>query len=102
MNNVVVAPNFNTVETVESRLYRMKELKEAIRELQAEYEMLQKSTIDDYFYQRDTYQTNKGLILATYKEQLRTQFKTTEFKKVQPALYEEFLDVKQVKVFLLK
>jgi hypothetical protein len=90
------------VKSIESNLFRMKELSDSIKSLQAEYDMLKKEVIDGYFCNNDTFMTSKGLVLATYKEQIRTQFLTTEFKKAKPELYEQFCDLKSVKTFLLK
>lgn len=100
MSNLVLLSS--KIESVESKLSRMKQLKQAMSELEAEYDMLKKSVIADYFEHNDTLINDKGLVLATYKEQLRTQFQTTEFKKHEPELYEKYLDIKPVKTFLLK
>lgn len=92
----------NVLIMTEQKLVRMKELKDQIKVLEAEYKMLQADTISTHFAEHDTYVTYRGLVLATYKESIRTQFDTTGFKKAEPVMYEKFLDLKSVRTFLLK
>lgn len=92
------------VVTTQTKLARMKSLKQAIEELEAEYDMLKKEIIASHFEANNTdvFTNDKGLVLATYKPQLRTLFKTTDFKKNEPDLYEKYLDIKEIKTFIIK
>lgn len=98
-SNIILIKN---TLNIEDNIIHLKHLKDQIKTLQAEYDMLTDELKSGYFADHDEYMTSKGLILATYKSQLRTQFKTTEFKLAEPKLYEQFLDIKELKVFLLK
>lgn len=81
---------------------RYNEIKKQIEVLEAEKSMLRKQMIEDCFASNDTFMTRKGLVLATYKGQIRQQFKSAEFKKVHPELYDDFSELVELKVLLVK
>jgi hypothetical protein len=101
MSNVQVL-NLTTIETVESKLLRMKALKESIKALDAELKMLQDEVINDYFVDNTEYKTSKGLLLASYKSQDRNQFNSSKFKEDHEDIYSMYSEVKTIRVFLLK
>ena len=86
------------------KIDHMKRLKRKIEELSAEYDLLKKQIVTEYFElnHTDILKNDKGLVLATYKTQLRTQFKSSDLKKNEPSLYEKYLDISEIKVFLIK
>ena len=90
------------VATVESKLRRMKILHTQIKELQAEYTMLQDEVIIEHFSSCVEFRTDKGLLLATYKESISNNFQSADFKIVYPDLYESFKKECSKFTFLLK
>lgn len=88
--------------SIETNIDRCRRIKKEIEILQAEYDMLKKGMIEGYFASNDTYITSQGLVLATYKGQIRQQFKTVEFKKDHPEMYDNYSDLKEIKTFLIK
>lgn len=94
--------NSNVLELTEVKLMRLKELKDAIKVLEAEYSMIADELKSGYFAEHVEFKTARGLVLATYKESIRTSFDSSRFKKENPATYELYLDLKSVRTFLLK
>lgn len=87
---------------VEQNLKRMKTLKTKITALTAEYKLLEKCVIDEYFSKHDTYTTEKGLVLATYKQVTAMAFSQSDFKAANPDLYQQFSSERTQYRFLLK
>lgn len=87
MKNVI---QLQTIQTTESKLTRMQELKTQIKVLEAEFEMLKKEVISEYFVNEGEYRTSKGLLLATYIEITSNRFDSTAFSKAHPKMYENF------------
>lgn len=79
--------NLNTVvelypqTTIEAKLFRMKELKNSIKVLEAEFDMIKKEVIAEHFINHEEYCTAKGLKLATYKAIESLRFNSTKLKK---------------------
>jgi hypothetical protein len=91
--------NFNDTET---QILKCKEIKHKMDVLQAEYDRIKKTLTEGYFKDNDEFIGSEGLVLATYKGQSRTNFKTTEFKKDHAKLYADYCEQQQLKVFLIK
>lgn len=88
--------------TVESKLIRMKDLDTQIKILEAELKMLKTEVINDYFVTNSSYQTSKGLILATYISFSQKQFQQSQFKKDNQNLYDLYTEEKTIFKFSLK
>lgn len=87
---------------IENNLKKMKVLAQQIKELQAEYDMLKADVINNWFVNNETYQTEKGLVLATYKLQERIVFNQSKFKTDHADYYLMYSDSKPCHTFLLK
>jgi hypothetical protein len=94
----------NTVKifNIETNIIKCKDLKHQIQILEAEYEKTKQKLITEHFHFFDEFIGREGLTMATYKEQMRTQFMQTEFKKDHIKLYEEYSVKIPMKVFLIK
>ena len=63
---------------------------------------LKESLIKDHFAVNDAYINVEGAILATYKEELFTSFKSELFKRQEPKLYLAYSEVGVRRRFLIK
>ena len=88
--------------TIESKLLRMKELDNALKEIEAEYKMLRDEVIKGHFQTEEEYKTAKGLLLATYKSFTERRFNGQRFKADHPDIYLGYSEEKIVSKFLLK
>ena len=97
LDMLAIAPDFT-----EAQLLRMRKLKAKIKVLEAEYEMLKKTVVLNYFANNEEFRTEKGLLLASYKSTIRTSFDQKSFKKEEPLLYLQYEVKTNVSTFLLK
>jgi hypothetical protein len=91
-----------SVYTIEDQINEYKSLSRSIKELEAQRDKLKKEMITDYFSKYDTYENEKGLVLATYKKSIRISFDQSAFKQHHEMLYTEFLGMKEVATLLVK
>ena len=82
--------HLQAIETTESKLIHLQKLKTKIKTLEAEFEMVKKEVINEYFVNQGEYRTSKGLLLATYIEIKSNRFDSTAFSKAHPKMYENF------------
>lgn len=102
MSNLKVIENVSHILTIETKLLRMQELDNQIKELSAEFKMYKDQVIDEHFLTTPEYKTARGLLLATYKAQEMTNFLTTKFKLDHPDVYSLYSEKKIIHKFLLK
>lgn len=79
--------SFDKRALVQSNLERMKLLKDEIKVLQAEFDMLQEQVIESYFNDHEEFKTERGLVLATYKQVTSNVFDSSSFSKDHPDVY---------------
>lgn len=89
-------------QEVESLITQFKSLKHEEKIIQAKLETLKKQLIKDYFIHSDTIVTDYGLVLGTYKSQIRIQFDTTRFKYDNADLYDSYCEPKEIKTLIIK
>lgn len=94
--------NVIQLHDTEAQILKCKQLKHQIDVLQAEYDRTKKTLIDGHFSTHEEFVGSEGLILATYKGQVRSQFMGSEFKKDHPILHNEYSVNVPMKVFLIK
>lgn len=92
----------NDPNTVEAKLQQMKVLKEQMKALEAEFNMLKGEVIEEHFAHNEEYVTVKGLVLATFKTYTERRFNTDKFKTDFADIYEGYREENQVSKFLLK
>jgi hypothetical protein len=81
---------------------KLKELKNEIKIYESQAEKLKKQLIDHYLVNNEELCDANGLIICTYKASIREFFQTSVFKKDEPILYNKYLDLKEIKTFLIK
>lgn len=102
MSNLTVIENVSQFLGVETKLVRMKELRDKIKELTAEKNMLEEQVIKQHFLTDPEYKTSKGLLLATYTAEERVQFNSKDFKEQHKSTYDLYSTKNIVHVFRLK
>lgn len=90
------------VQTTESKLVRMQELRDQIKILSAEKDMLEDEVRADYFDKPCKYMTSKGVVLAELIEAIGERFEGAKFKKDHPELHASYSKVSVSTRFLLK
>jgi hypothetical protein len=65
-------------------------------------ERIKKQLIDHYLVNCDELTDSDGVVICTYKKSIRASFQSSIFQKDQPDLYEKYLDLKEIKTFLIK
>jgi len=90
------------IVTTETKLMRMQDLDKQIDVLQAEFDMLKKEVINEFFWSDDEYRTSKGLLLATYKGYTERRFNGNKFQIDFPDIYDGYKEKKVVYKFSLK
>ena len=100
--NVIALNVVNDTNTVEAKLLQMKALKDQMKALEAEFNMIKKDVITEYFVNNDTYMNSKGLVLATYKNHAEKRFNTDKFKADFADIYENYREESTVSKFLIK
>ena len=93
--------NFIATNTITEYLRDIRQLKEEIKRLQ-EIEKYLKEEIANLIGDSDAICNEEGTLLATYKYQERLIFNTTQFKKVNPEIYDEFCKVNLTRTFIFK
>lgn len=94
--------NFSEEYLPDIDIITCKGLKKKIEALQHEYDLTKKRLVDSYFYLNQDYRDSKGNLMATYKSQIRQQFNNAGFKKDHPSMFDDYSDLKEIKVLLLK
>lgn len=89
-------------EEIINNISLMKHLKEQIKDTQDKYDFLKEKTINQYFIDHPEFHTREGILVATYKPQIRIFLNQAKLKKDKPDLYETYSDVKEVYTFLIK
>ena len=92
----------STPVSTETKLIRMRELADSIKILEAELTMIKQELISTHFVNNEEYKTTKGLLLATYKPQVQTQFQQSRFKTDHNDIYQMYCEEKTIFKFLLK
>jgi hypothetical protein len=93
------------IEIIENHVYlvnKLKELKNQIKIYESQAEKLKKQLVDHYLVNNDKLCDENGLIICTYKTSIREFFQANVFKKDEPILYNKYLDLKEIKTFLIK
>lgn len=86
----------------ETKLVHMKDLKNNIKVLQSEWDMMKDEVIGEYFVNYEEYKTDKGMLLATYKQHKEKRFNSTRFREDHPDVYEMYSEEKGVFKFITK
>jgi predicted phage-related endonuclease len=90
------------VVTAEQLIERYKDLQVQQKHLEAEMSSIKKQLIAEYLTNTDTLTGAHGILLATYKEQIRIAFDTTRFKQEHAKMYDDYCEPKAVRTFLVK
>lgn len=90
------------LKLIEKKLFRMRELDEQIKVLEAEKKMLKDELITSWFVDHTEYKTAKGLTLATYKGMVVYRFQQKEFEKDHFELFNQYKKESIEFRFLLK
>ena len=90
------------VQLVETLLEQYKSNKAKIKLLEENNNKIKNQILEHYMKNEDTLRNSEGITLATYKSSIRTTFQTKKFESDYKELYEEYLDLAEVKVFLVK
>ncbi len=101
-NGLPISSEDSRIIGIESRIDRISQVKYQIKVLQAEEAALKKNLIDEHFYCNDEYIDSNNVVLATYKEELYTIFKTELFKKDEASLYAKYSDAGIRRKFIVK
>lgn len=89
MSNINIV-DLRAKNAIERKLERMKELKAIEKAVIAEFEMLKKELITEYFNLYESYENANGQTLATYKASEPVRFQQTEFKADHPDIFEAY------------
>lgn len=87
---------------IETELARYKEISEQIKALKEQQDNLKNSLITSYFSRHDEYKNKAGIVLATYKAQIRAILDTVSLRTEQPKIYAKYCNDKTVFTFLVK
>ncbi len=87
---------------IEDAISRYKDLESEIKTLESRKSLLKESLIKSYFAKNDSYYNEDGLLLATYKAQIRQVFNTTAFKQDNLDVYNTYTKPQEIHVFLVK
>lgn len=85
---------------IESKMERIRTIRDEIRELDAEEEIL-KTEIMEYMKDSEILNSRNGSKLATWKKVNQTSFDSRRFKQDYPSLYETYLVRKETRAFRL-
>lgn len=88
--NLNIIVNLQPTNPLERKLNRMREIKDAVKALDAEFDMLKKEAIAEYFIVNEEYRTDKGLLLASYKAIESLRFNTDRFKTDHADIYDMY------------
>jgi hypothetical protein len=87
---------------LESKIYHLIQLNDQIKADQIKKHRLERMLRKSYFRTHDEYKNEEGVRLVTYKPQIQTVFKETNFKKDHPTLYEQYRYNQKVKIFRVR
>jgi len=94
--------NMQLIQSPKQLIERYREIKANIKHLEAECSHIKDTILKHYMVDTDTLTNDKGFTIATYKSSIRFSFKTKEFEQDYKELYNQYLDIKEVKTFLVK
>jgi len=96
------AANIEPIKSIESEIARAKAIKHEMDVLAAEYERIKKYLIETHFAHNEEFVGSEGLVLATYKSQLRVSLDSAKLKKEQADIFDQYSKIQEVKTFLIK
>lgn len=103
MNLQLVTPDFEqNAFDIENTIQAYDQLGREIKTLESMRDVMKKKLIEKHFHNNETFVSKKGIILATYKPQIRSTFKTTDFKREHEKLYEFFTEDKIIYTLVIK
>lgn len=88
--------------TIENKLLTMQQLDHQMKVLKAQYDKLKEELVESYFSKNEEFVGSDGLVMATYKKQVRMNFMGSEFKKDYPDMYKLYSAEQALSVFSLK
>lgn len=89
-------------KSIENKINSYKQICNQLKVLEAQKNQLKESLVNAYFETHEEYKDKDGLVLATYKSQVRTLFNQSKFKQDNPKIYDDYCDEQKVNVFLVK
>ena len=102
MKNTAKLVSLLKVNEIESAIERYKDIDEQIKVLESKKDLLKQSLVRSYFAKNDSYFDQDGLLVATYKSQIRQVFNTTDFKRDHLDVYNQYTQPQEIHVFLVK
>ena len=102
MKNTAANLNVISIDETEAKLLKMKELDHQMKVLKASFDKLKEEVLNSYFVNNEEFVGSEGLVLATYKSQIRNTFMSSEFKKDHADTYKLYSADQTINVFLLK
>lgn len=100
--NVISMQQEHSIITIDSVIKRYKEVSEQEKAIVAEKDFLKKHIINTYFIDKDVLLGEYDRVIATYKSQVRTQLDITKIKTEAPDIYNKYLDIKEIRILLVK
>ncbi len=98
----IISINNDVIRDTESKILEMKDIDHQMKVLDARREKLKSHVIANYFHDHLEFTGSEGLVLATYKPQIQVRFKSKDFEKEHPALYDQYSYLIEFKTFLVK
>src|ERR1700729_3991074 len=89
-------------QSAEELIHQYRELNAMIKTMESKKEELKKTIIEKYLQNEDSLYAQNGTLLATYKANVRTNFKTKEFEKDHLELFNKYAYLSEHKTFLVK
>ncbi len=90
------------VISLEELLSQYKSNRGIIKSLEEKNDYIKKQILHHYMQDMDDLKDNEGRSLVTYKSSIRMSFQSKLFEKDHKDLYNQYLDVIEVKTFLVK
>jgi hypothetical protein len=98
----MIERKLHEIQTVEQLIEQYKINKANIKQLEQYNELVKKQLLEHYLDESGIVKNSSGLTLATYKPSIRTVFQTKKFESENKELHEKYLDLIEVKTFLVK
>lgn len=98
----MIERKLHEIQTAEQLIEQYRINKAKVKQLEEINDSIKKQILEHYVDDSGSVKTAGGLTLATYKPSIRTIFQTKKFESENKELHEKYLDLIEVKTFLVK